>query len=127
MLNYKEVTTIEGEKVKIIKLRNPWGGFEWKGDWSDYSECWTEEAKQICDLKQADDGIFWMNFADFKENFISLHICKYYPHFKFHYKIKQETYTINDEIEQKNKQKADESDTKRNFNSSAFHIFSFKT
>jgi hypothetical protein len=24
-------------------MRNPWGGFEWDGDWSDNSNKWTEE------------------------------------------------------------------------------------
>ena len=25
----------EGETVRICKMRNPWGKYEWKGDWSD--------------------------------------------------------------------------------------------
>ena len=29
----------------IIKLRNPWGKFEWKGPWSDKSDCWTPALK----------------------------------------------------------------------------------
>ena len=33
------------ETVKILQLRNPWGHFEWTGDWSDNSDCWTEKAK----------------------------------------------------------------------------------
>jgi len=28
---------------KLVKLRNPWGGGEWKGDWSDESYLWTKE------------------------------------------------------------------------------------
>ena len=36
-----EVENIVGEKVKILKLRNPWGDFEWKGDWCDDSPCWS--------------------------------------------------------------------------------------
>ena len=36
----------EGNLVKLVKVRNPWGNFEWKGNWSDESECWTEEAKK---------------------------------------------------------------------------------
>ena len=28
--------------TKIVNVRNPWGSFEWKGDWSDNSPCWTE-------------------------------------------------------------------------------------
>lgn len=26
---------------KLVKLRNPWGKGEWKGDWSDESYKWT--------------------------------------------------------------------------------------
>lgn len=28
-------------EFKLIKLRNPWGSFEWSGDWSDNSEKWN--------------------------------------------------------------------------------------
>ena len=29
------------EKVQLLKLRNPWGGFEWQGDWGDKRYCNT--------------------------------------------------------------------------------------
>lgn len=29
-------------KVNLVKLRNPWGRLEWKGDWSELSSLWTE-------------------------------------------------------------------------------------
>ena len=31
----------DGKVVQLCKLRNPWGKFEWNGDWSDDSDCWT--------------------------------------------------------------------------------------
>ena len=27
----------------MINLRNPWGKKQWKGEWSDKSEKWTEQ------------------------------------------------------------------------------------
>jgi len=48
-----------------VKIRNPWGSFEWKGDWSDNSQVWTEEAKAIMNHVIADDGTFCMPFEDY--------------------------------------------------------------
>ena len=51
-------------------MRNPWGNFEWQGDWGDKSDCWTPELKLQLDLKEdADDGLFWMSFDDMKKYF----------------------------------------------------------
>lgn len=81
----------QGKKVNIIKLRNPFGNFEWNGDWGDESECWTEEAKRMVNLVVADDGIFWMSFDDFKKNFISIHIGMYSADCQFNFlKIHEE-------------------------------------
>lgn len=66
-----------GKDTKIVKVRNPWGSFEWKGDWGDDSDCWTEEAKKQVDLTKADDGSFWMEFEQFREFFTRIQICKY--------------------------------------------------
>lgn len=46
LLDVREITTKEGMPEKLIRLRNPWGDFEWKGDWSDDSELWTEALKK---------------------------------------------------------------------------------
>jgi hypothetical protein len=55
--------------VTVIKIRNPWGNFEWKGDWSDDSELWTDDYKDICQMTPTndyDDGTFCMSLKDFK-------------------------------------------------------------
>ena len=56
------------EKVQLLKLRNPWGSFEWKGEWSDKSAEWTDYPGVALELgkpKEADDGIFYIPWKDF--------------------------------------------------------------
>ena len=55
----------EGE-IKIINLRNPWGVFEWTGDWSDESNKWTEDMiKKVKPSLEEDDGSFWISYEHF--------------------------------------------------------------
>jgi len=35
-----------GGMVRLCKLRNPHGRGEWKGDWSDKSDWWTDEIRE---------------------------------------------------------------------------------
>jgi len=65
LIRIEDVPTHAGGTITIVQLRNPWGCFEWNGDFSDESDSWTDEAKILCNLKIADDGFFWMNFHDF--------------------------------------------------------------
>ena len=70
---------VNGELVRLIRLRNPWGYREWNGPWSDTSPLWTESAKkELLDdnLVVGDDGEFWMSFNDFFKFFCSVDICK---------------------------------------------------
>jgi calpain-15 len=55
-------------------LRNPWGSHEWKGDWSDQSDCWTEETKKICNWSDKNDGIFWMPVDEFVKEYENIFI-----------------------------------------------------
>ena len=40
---YSIIQANEGYGVILINIKNPWGLFEWTGDWSDGSELWTDE------------------------------------------------------------------------------------
>ena len=65
------------EKHRLVQLRNPWGTFEWKGNWSDKSKLWKKNphiAKQL-QFEDADDGSFWMPFDDFKEYYTRVNVC----------------------------------------------------
>ncbi len=37
-----------GQKVKLLRLRNPQGSMEWQGDWSDKSDKWTAKLRKEC-------------------------------------------------------------------------------
>ena len=65
LLAAKKIITDDGEELQLVQLRNPWGSFEWKGDWSDDSELWTDEIKSKVGFQEGlDDGSFWMSFED---------------------------------------------------------------
>jgi calpain-15 len=73
---YSVLEVKEGGGHKLLKLRNPWGRFEWTGAWSDASELWTEEMKSIFKPSfDKFDGIFWMSFDDFLRYFDSINVC----------------------------------------------------
>lgn len=84
VLSAQTVKDADGNEVQLVKLRNPWGNFEWKGAWGDNSEEWTDELKKELDLNpDADDGTFWMSFDDFKGYFESVGIAKISTNFVF--------------------------------------------
>ncbi|NXP72236.1 CAN14 protein, partial [Ramphastos sulfuratus] len=65
----------------LVRLRNPWGKIEWKGDWSDSSYKWEllSPKEKILLRKNKEDGEFWMSLQDFKIHFVDLVICKLTP------------------------------------------------
>ena len=56
---------------RLLKIRNPWGRVEWRGDWSDKSRLWTPELREQVGSKVGNDGFFFINFEDFIANFNS--------------------------------------------------------
>jgi len=63
--------------TKLLKLRNPWGTFEWNGAWADGSKEWDANPGIKRELKyvDTDDGTFWMEYKDFVSRFNTIDIC----------------------------------------------------
>ena len=61
--------------MKLLKLRNPWGQGEWTGDWSDKSPIWTDALKKQVGFVDGDDGIFFIELADYLQHFSWTSIC----------------------------------------------------
>eukprot|EP00798_Chlamydomonas_sp_ICE-L_P009796 gene9796-7685_t len=62
---------------KLLQLRNPWGSFEWKGNWSDKSAMWQQNPKvaRALDFVDADDGMFWIDWKDFNKYYKDIDFC----------------------------------------------------
>ncbi|XP_038160784.1 calpain-9 [Cyprinodon tularosa] len=77
-----EEVNFRGQRIKLIRIRNPWGQVEWNGNWSDNSREWdyVDKAEKSRILhNSSDDGEFWMEFEDFKRNFDKVEICNMTP------------------------------------------------
>jgi len=67
---YSVIQVKEGQGVKLLNIRNPWGQFEWNGDWSDHSDLWTDEMiEEFNPVLQDNDGSFWICLQDFIRKF----------------------------------------------------------
>lgn len=69
-----DVRDIQGHR--LLKLRNPWGHFSWKGDWSDDSTFWNDELRSILMPLGGSEGVFWISFEDVLRYFDCIDICK---------------------------------------------------
>ncbi|XP_039744330.1 calpain-3 isoform X2 [Pteropus medius] len=73
-----EETLFKNEKVKLVRLRNPWGQVEWNGSWSDGWKDWSfvdKDEKARLQHQVTEDGEFWMSYDDFIYHFTKLEIC----------------------------------------------------
>uniref|UniRef100_H3A395 Calpain-3 n=1 Tax=Latimeria chalumnae TaxID=7897 RepID=H3A395_LATCH len=94
-----EEATLKGQKVKLVRLRNPWGQVEWNGPWSDNSKEWTtleKSEKMRLQHHIAEDGEFWMSFDDFKKNFTKLEICNLTPDALVEDRVHKWTVSVNE-------------------------------
>jgi calpain-15 len=63
--------------VRLVRIRNPWGAKEWKGDWSAESERWTTALrKKLKGSWNKGDGTFFMSFEDVLQRFHHLDVAK---------------------------------------------------
>ena len=70
------VTSHETENLRLLKIRNPWGKKEWRGEFSSTSEAWTKRLGDVLSRTRANDGEFWMSYHDFLAYFSSVDVCK---------------------------------------------------
>lgn len=66
--------SMRGERttVRLVRIRNPWGNREWKGDWSADSVRWTKALRNKigADSFVKGDGTFFMAFDDMLSRFV---------------------------------------------------------
>ena len=75
---YTVQSVLKVEGIRLLRLRNPWGKFEWTGDWSDASPLWDQHKKAKLECRGGevkDDGFFWMEWKDFRQHFQSIDVC----------------------------------------------------
>jgi len=68
-----------GQRVQLLRLRNPWGSGEWQGAWSDSDKLWKEHAgiKSEVGYVNSNDGAFFIELSDFEKYFRSIQIVEY--------------------------------------------------
>ncbi len=55
---------------RLVRLRNPWGKYSWKGKWSGEDHVTWKNQQWLKDElhpKAGAEGIFWMDFYDFMQ------------------------------------------------------------
>jgi len=76
---YTILKVVQVKHFRLVQLRNPWGQFEWSGDWSDSSPMWQQhsDVASACNYEAVarDDGIFWMPWEQFEIHYGSVDIC----------------------------------------------------
>jgi calpain-15 len=84
---YSVLSVCEVGNNRLVRLRNPSGKSEWRGDWSKRSSLWTPFMRQVLDEpvfnhynpSQTDTGVFWMSFDDLAYYFTCVDVCKTRP------------------------------------------------
>jgi hypothetical protein len=80
IVDAREVTEASGNRVQLLRIRNPHGQGEWNGEWSDTSSQWASvisSGQQSQDIERSalDDGCFWMELTKFVQGFSLVDVC----------------------------------------------------
>ncbi|GMI23803.1 hypothetical protein TeGR_g13527 [Tetraparma gracilis] len=72
------VVEINEKRLKLVKVGNPWGLFEFDGDWGNNSPLWEEnpDVARTCKKAPSDTSCFWMTQDDFARIFNVQYFCK---------------------------------------------------
>ncbi|KAM7395233.1 hypothetical protein PAMA_006817 [Pampus argenteus] len=74
--------TEKDKRIRLIRLRNPWGRVLWKGPWCPNSKEWSTISiadKDNLKKQTVETSEFWMSFDDFKKHFTKLEMCNLTP------------------------------------------------
>ena len=84
ILDVREAVKVDGESVRLLRIRNPHGCTEWTGDWSDQSEMWSQlvspgrgrgGGRASFERTGVDDGTFWIDYTRFMMGFSHVDVC----------------------------------------------------
>eukprot|EP00727_Mastigamoeba_balamuthi_P005470 m51a1_g1542 putative calpain-like protein (1311) ;mRNA; f:550526-555753 len=66
----------EVDGSKLVQIYNPHGKETWNGKWSDRDPVWITrpELRQRLNFKMANDGVFWMEWGDFCQNWSNINV-----------------------------------------------------
>eukprot|EP00826_Nyctotherus_ovalis_P039385 TRINITY_DN3787_c0_g1_i6.p1 TRINITY_DN3787_c0_g1~~TRINITY_DN3787_c0_g1_i6.p1 ORF type:complete len:929 (+),score=272.17 TRINITY_DN3787_c0_g1_i6:165-2951(+) len=76
LMGVVELNTMNAGVAQLVHIRNPWGEYEWNGNWSDSSSLWTPELRAQANHTRADDGTFFMSIDDFYNLYSYVFICQ---------------------------------------------------
>jgi len=62
---------------KLIKIRNPWSSEMYTGPWSDSDTRWTADFKSQVGLVEKNDGVFFIDSADFYKAYYKFAVVHY--------------------------------------------------
>lgn len=79
VLQVAEIFDKNGEKIKLIRIRNPWSteAFEGKAH-DDDEDFWQQEVKNQVGHVSQEDGCFWMTLDEFYETMLYITISFYH-------------------------------------------------
>lgn len=79
ILDVQNVIDSKGNPRRILQIRNPWGKFEWNGEFSDGSNSWRNEDRERFGVARMDDGVFWIPFEEFVKYYQGIGILEIIP------------------------------------------------
>ncbi|XP_050355302.1 calpain-D isoform X1 [Nymphalis io] len=62
--------------LRLLRLRNPWGHYTWRGAWAAHCPRWTDALRRALPAAERDQGVFWISFDDVLRYFDCIDICK---------------------------------------------------
>ena len=92
--DYLQVRTPEGQKIRLLKIKNPWRPIgdpsskdsshgEWTGPYSNSDKkSWNPQLKKLAKFDKLKSGEFYMTYEDFKDSFKYYTITYLHKNFK---------------------------------------------